>query len=235
MRRALSRYVILGVTTNLRLLRRIVASDEFEQGSSTRRFCPVFRPTCRRSCPRSAIAAAAWAARSRSNRQPTAATGIPDPRNEASGEEAVARHTTGYRTGDTVVFLEEPEGAEIETSDGAIVAVGIGGARLPVRAIAADGTIHVWCDGETWFSVTRPPAARGSRPADEGAWRAPMPGRIVRTGCVRGSGQARRDLLILGAMKMEHEIKAPRDGVVSRLPFAAGSRSMPERCWIDFT
>jgi acetyl/propionyl-CoA carboxylase alpha subunit len=85
MRRALSRYVILGVTTNLRLLRRIVASDEFEQGQLDTAFLSRLPTDLPSKPPPAAIAAAAWAARSRSHRQPTAATGIPDPWNEASG------------------------------------------------------------------------------------------------------------------------------------------------------
>ena len=54
----------------------------------------------------------------------------------------------------------------------------------------------------------------------------PMPGKVVKMSCEVGDtvtkGQA---LLILEAMKMEHVIKAPEDGmIVDRLPFSVGEQ-----------
>ena len=54
----------------------------------------------------------------------------------------------------------------------------------------------------------------------------PMPGKVVKMSCEVGDtvtkGQA---LLILEAMKMEHVIKAPEDGmIVERLPFSVGEQ-----------
>jgi len=150
-------------------------------------------------------------------------------------EEPVTR-AIGHRAGDALVFHEPPEGAEIETHDGEIVAVRIGNRRFPVRAIAVDGTIHVWCDGETYEFTTRPAAARRSRPAEEAELRAPMPGRVLRSMVSEGERVARGAvLLILEAMKMEHEIRAPRDGVVSRLPFRAGDQVDAGAVLVDFT
>ena len=142
----------------------------------------------------------------------------------------------GHRTADAVVFHEPPEGAEIEIRVGEIAAVRIGGRRFPVRAVAVDGTIHVWCDGETYEFTIRPAAARRSRPSDEEELRAPMPGRILRAMVSEGERVARGAvLLILEAMKMEHEIRAPRDGVVSRLPFRAGDQVDAGAVLVDFT
>jgi biotin carboxyl carrier protein len=150
-------------------------------------------------------------------------------------EKPVSR-SIGHRTADTVVFLEPPEGAQIETRDGAIVAVRIGQRRFPVRAVAVDGAIHVWCDGETYEFTTRPAASGRSRPADEEGLRAPMPGRILRAMVKEGERVGRGAvLLILEAMKMEHEIKAPRDGVVARLPFQAGDQVEAGAVLVDFT
>jgi biotin carboxyl carrier protein len=150
-------------------------------------------------------------------------------------EEPVS-HSVGHRSGDSVVFHEPPEGAQIETRDGAIVAVRVGGRRFPVRAIAVDGVIHVWCNGETYEFTTRPAAAVRSRPADEEGLRAPMPGRILRTMVKEGERVGRGAVLvILEAMKMEHEIKAPRDGVVARLPFQAGDQVDAGAVLVDFT
>jgi acetyl/propionyl-CoA carboxylase alpha subunit len=85
MRRALSRYVILGVTTNLRLLRRIVASAEFEDGRLDTAFLSRLPPDGAPDPPPAAVAAAAWAARSPSARLSGAKPGLPDPWKDASG------------------------------------------------------------------------------------------------------------------------------------------------------
>jgi biotin carboxyl carrier protein len=66
----------------------------------------------------------------------------------------------------------------------------------------------------SWI-FTRAPAARAAGAADHGGdLRAPMPGRVrrvARGGRVGGAGQV---VLVLEAMKMEHAIRAPRDGGV---------------------
>jgi 3-methylcrotonyl-CoA carboxylase alpha subunit len=52
---------------------------------------------------------------------------------------------------------------------------------------------------------------------------APMPGRVTVVHVVAGANGRRGDvLMVLEAMKMEHAIAAPADGVVSRVCFAAG-------------
>ena len=78
----------------------------------------------------------------------------------------------------------------------------------------------------------------GGRPKDEGsgaegsgagaggamAITTPMPGKVVQLACAVGDTMEKGDpLLILEAMKMEHVIRAPSDGVVvARLPFGVG-------------
>ena len=62
MRRALSEYVILGVTTNLSLLRRVVASGAFERGETDTGFLDRLTPPESLPPPPEAVAAAAFAA-----------------------------------------------------------------------------------------------------------------------------------------------------------------------------
>jgi acetyl/propionyl-CoA carboxylase alpha subunit len=85
MHRALSQYVILGVTTNLRLLRRIVASGEFEAGRLDTAFLSRLPPDGVHGPPPAAVAAAAWAARSSSSPHFGAKPGPPDPWRDVSG------------------------------------------------------------------------------------------------------------------------------------------------------
>jgi biotin carboxyl carrier protein len=68
-------------------------------------------------------------------------------------------------------------------------------------------------------------AASGSRQSDRGEFilRAPMPGLIVSIPVGEGQKVSKGDvLLILESMKMQNELKAPRDGIVSRLRVEPG-------------
>jgi len=63
-------------------------------------------------------------------------------------------------------------------------------------------------------------------PAGEGPQRivAPMPGKIVRVGVKPGEPvRARQTVVVIEAMKMENELKAGRDGVVSELHAQEGA------------
>ena len=68
------------------------------------------------------------------------------------------------------------------------------------------------------------PAARAdSGQGTSGGLTAPMPGRVVAVHVAKGQAVRRGDaLLVLEAMKMEHTVAAPTDGVVSDIRFAPG-------------
>jgi 3-methylcrotonyl-CoA carboxylase alpha subunit len=85
MRRALARYVILGVTTNLRLLTRIVGSDAFAAGELDTAFLSRLPPDAPREPPPAAVAAAAWAGRAEGAAAAGADSATVDPWKEASG------------------------------------------------------------------------------------------------------------------------------------------------------
>ena len=141
----------------------------------------------------------------------------------------------GWRRGDTVEAIAVPA-AEIVSRDGEIRAAIVGGRRVPVR-VAVDGdAVHVWCAGEVWeFTAAAPRAPRARSGRDEAGLRAPMPGRIVRLFVAEGETVARgAALLILEAMKMEHEIRAPHDGTVLRLPYRVGDRVEAGAALVEF-
>jgi biotin carboxyl carrier protein len=53
---------------------------------------------------------------------------------------------------------------------------------------------------------------------------APMPGKVVRVGVKTGDAvRARQTVVVVEAMKMENELKAARDGVVSELLASPGA------------
>ncbi len=84
------------------------------------------------------------------------------------------------------------------------------------------------CVDSALGSVTLIPLGRfadAGPPVPAGSLLAPMPGTVVRVAVQRGDAvQQGQPLLWLEAMKMEHAIAAPRDGVVTELPVYAGQQ-----------
>ena len=65
----------------------------------------------------------------------------------------------------------------------------------------------------------------GEHKSAEGSLEAPMPGVIVSVTVAGGDAVKAGDtLLVLEAMKMEHQVHAPGDGVVKRILFAPGDQ-----------
>lgn len=74
-------------------------------------------------------------------------------------------------------------------------------------------------DGHRWhLELIDPLAVESADEQQEGLLTAPMPGKVIRVDAVAGQAVARGDLLlIVEAMKMEHRITAPDDGVVDEV------------------
>jgi acetyl-CoA/propionyl-CoA carboxylase biotin carboxyl carrier protein len=102
------------------------------------------------------------------------------------------------------------------------------GDRTCRYACARDGDV-LWLarDGHTWAltEVDRLAAARHEAATGGGPVRSPMPGMVLAVKVAEGervtAGQA---LVIVEAMKMEHTLAAPIDGVVTDLPARAGAQ-----------
>ena len=103
-----------------------------------------------------------------------------------------------------------------------LVALEIDGVVTPVRVARQGANVLVWCGGHVFVLETGAP--RRARAAEhDGDLLAPMPGRVRRTLVAAGDTVSRGQVvIILEAMKMEHAIRAPRDGVVTRLTHAEG-------------
>ena len=95
--------------------------------------------------------------------------------------------------------------------------------RRHAVVLASDGSrVLVFCGGRT-FAFERGEARRARTAEASGDLLAPMPGRIRRALVGEGERVERGQVvLVLEAMKMEHAIRAPRGGVVARLPHAEG-------------
>jgi 3-methylcrotonyl-CoA carboxylase alpha subunit len=100
---------------------------------------------------------------------------------------------------------------------GRLGAIRIGQRVFRIRTARVGERVLVWCEGEA-FEFRRA-AARPTRPREtSGGLAAPMPGRVRMVVAVPGTRVSRGEVvLILEAMKMEHAIRAPRDGTVARI------------------
>jgi acetyl/propionyl-CoA carboxylase alpha subunit len=113
------------------------------------------------------------------------------------------------------------------TGGGELVGLDVAGEIFRVRVARDSNRVFVWCAGQT-FEIhrekPRPARTRSSSASDHGAGLlAPMPGRIRRISVPRGERVSKGDVvLVLEAMKMEHAIRAPRDGVVTLLAHREG-------------
>ena len=96
------------------------------------------------------------------------------------------------------------------------------------RAVRDGRDWHVFIDGEHRRLTLRQGLSEQDDAAAMGALTAPMPGRIVQVMSRAGDAVKKgQPLLILEAMKMEHTITAPADGVIKAIHFAAGEQ-VPE-------
>jgi 3-methylcrotonyl-CoA carboxylase alpha subunit len=102
----------------------------------------------------------------------------------------------------------------------------IDGKRIVATYLRSGLRIDVLTEvGDYRFTLDDPIAQAEVDDGASGSLASPMPGKIVTVLVSKGDvvtrGQA---LLVLEAMKMEHTVKAPADGTIGKLPFAAGDQ-----------
>ena len=126
------------------------------------------------------------------------------------------------------------EAGAIATVDAVVVSAD--GRRLTVRASGRirhydhaqdQDTRWLGRDGESWAVRAAPRSSAGDRPgaaaAAGGTVRSPMPGTVVAVAVTAGDSVVAGDpLVMVEAMKMEHTLTAPTDGVVAEVTVKAG-------------
>ena len=146
---------------------------------------------------------------------------------QASGQDPVEVRTRGRAAGADVVV--GGAGGTMQRAsarcDGGELAVTLDGISRRYTC-AADGAV-VWLgrDGHSWELREQPPldAAQPTDAVADGAVRAPMPGTVSVVDVVEGQQvRAGARLVVLEAMKMEHVLTAPIEGVVRELPARPG-------------
>ena len=104
---------------------------------------------------------------------------------------------------------------EVRELDSVVRELTVDGVRHRIAWVREGERVFLWCDGRS-FVFSRAKAVRAGAGAETGGdLRSPMPGRVRRSFAREGERVGRGQvLLVLEAMKMEHAIRAPRDGVV---------------------
>ncbi len=240
MRDALARTEILGVRTNLAFLERLVAHPAYSAGNTDTGFIEAHRADLLPppgEVPLEALVAAA----ARIHLDERAASPGHSPWDHAGGwrlnQPALRAMEFRRVDGESVSLMAEMG------SDHALVEVA--GRRHRVTLGPGDGErLQVGLDDETYFArVVRhgdllsvsTPAGRHElvlvdpfhyEPADllpDARLTALMPGRVVKLLARAGEQVAKgQSLMILEAMKMEHTLVSPREGVIERVAFAEG-------------
>lgn len=237
--RALAETGVLGVTTNLGFLARVVGDQDFaaaklDTGFIERRKAALLPAAA--AVPDKALAAAALFCLAA---EPVATPGDPWARRDGwrlNGPKAP--QTLVFRHGDAEVSLAataEGDGWALQigerhchaaaafASDGAAVLT-IDGAQSRAVVLDHGAALGVFIAGETWrLERIDPLAPPAGADVHGGRLSAPMPGRVVQLLVAAGDAVRQGEaLIVIEAMKMEHTIAAPRDGTVEAVRYAVG-------------
>ncbi|WP_456823713.1 ATP-binding protein [Cellulomonas sp. P5_E12] len=217
---ALARTTILGVRTNIAYLRQILADADVRAGRLGTGLLGRLTPPTREPDSVSVVAAALWLHGTPGD-GPWRSDGwrLGDPRPTRYEFRDVGEVSV---LGDAVAIGDrEPVSARLVRRGTDTVEVEVDGV-VHSRRIAVDGSV-MWVGADELRVITRverlaeqlATRSRGERAADP-VVRSPMPGIVVSTDVATGdSVVAGQSLLVIEAMKMEHRVVAPSDGIVT--------------------
>ena len=229
---ALSDTAVLGVTTNVEFLRFLLADPDvvagrLDTGLLDRR-TPDFAPVPPRDDDLIAAAAYRWL---RSwPAQPTSPWEVPSGWRIAGRAPTRIRLRSGDRTdhvsltgspGDATATVEDGESRSLQaTLDGELLAVTLDGLRTD-HLVAAEGH-QIWLTAAGRVVLVEEVREAPVRPEDahsgDAELASPMPGAVVAVGVDDGATVTAGTVVVtVEAMKMEHALTAPVDGVVELL------------------
>jgi 3-methylcrotonyl-CoA carboxylase alpha subunit len=247
LRGALADTAVSGVVTNLGFLARVAANSEFAAGEIDTGFIERHRASLlpvRAPAPDTALAAAAFSRLlTREAAADAAAARSGDPfspwaRVDGWRLNGESRQELSFRDGaeERLVAARAKAGDwRLQLGDRTVIAGGerrtdgtlslvLDGVRRHVLVLDHGAETVVFADGGNWRLVEIDPLApsAGEDPA-AGRLTAPMPGRVAQLMVTAGAKVRRGEpLMIIEAMKMEHTVAAPADGVVEAVRFAVG-------------
>jgi geranyl-CoA carboxylase alpha subunit len=237
--RGLEDSVLLGVRHNAKFLADVLAHSEFIDGEATTAFIGKHFPeeNLTRPAPDARMLALAgvlvfereargrpgW--RSSSPTRTKVELKVEDDRHLLFLSAAGAGHYVVEGAGDETIdiaVLEDFDGALRFDCDG----------MIDKAHYADDGeNLHLSLNNvQVSFVEYTPQAAAAAGRPDDGRILAPMAGRIVAVKAAAGADVQKGDILvILEAMKMEHEIKAASDGVIEAISVNEGDQVTPRQ------
>ncbi len=233
--RGLAGTTLLGVPNNRGFLLDVLRHDNFRDGAATTAFIPTHFPDPQRPQPDATARALAavllyrYGAREQIGWRPASPMAVAIDLRSGNMQYPcrVMAAADGYRVelGDEVVelTLSSIQDAWIRFESGGI---------LQGAAFAFDGDdLHLDLAGVSHGFFEFTPALASAKGRDgNGRLTAPMAGRIVAVRARVGDDVVKGQILvILEAMKMEHEIKAPGDGVLGSVLVATGDQVEPKQ------
>ncbi len=233
--RGLAGTTLLGVPNNRGFLLDVLRHDNFRDGAATTAFIPTHFPDPQRPQPDATARALAavllyrHGAREQIGWRPASPMAVAIDLRSGNMQYPcrVMAAADGYRVelGDEVVelTLSSIQDAWIRFESGGI---------LQGAAFAFDGDdLHLDLAGVSHGFFEFTPALASAKGRDgNGRLTAPMAGRIVAVRARVGDDVVKGQILvILEAMKMEHEIKAPGDGVLGSVLVATGDQVEPKQ------
>jgi biotin carboxyl carrier protein len=139
-------------------------------------------------------------------------------------------HAVEYKPGEsTILFDGRPVAVEVQTLRAGVLSLIVEGRawRVVFEDDANEPAVHV--EGQRIpYRVDDPRSLKGRRARARGSdgpktIKASMPGRIVRVLAEKGEAvEAHQGVVVIEAMKMQNELKAPKAGNVAELRVAAG-------------
>ncbi len=237
---ALAQVHIVGLSTNVQFLRHVVQSRSFAEADLDTALIPREQAALFKQEKIGLPAAAAAAVALRLLEEKALETADPFSKRdgwrshgltlrrfefEFHGEPAKAE-LTYLHDGALRLAVGGEEGLLVFSREGEAVTLTFGGQRLTARLYRRGETVHVFArQGATQITVVDMLAHAGEAHGEAGRLTAPMPGKVVsfavKAGDKVSKGQA---LAVMEAMKMEHTIAAPADGVVQELLYAPGDQ-----------
>ncbi len=237
---ALAQTHIVGLATNVQFLRHVVRSPSFAQANLDTALIPREKPCSSGKNPW----ACPWPQRPPWPRPSCKSRRWPWTTHWAAATAGARMASTTRRF--AFEFHGEPARADLACLHDGSLMLSVGGASglleytqagdaLDIRFAGQRRTARVYANGETDHVFTPQGATQilaidllahaGEGQADAGRLTAPMPGKVVsfavKAGDKVSKGQA---LAVMEAMKMEHTIAAPIDGVVAELLYAPGDQ-----------
>ncbi len=249
LRRALDQIEVVGVTTNRDLLAAITVHFDYAAGAFDTTFLDEHRDELVTEAKAPLVESVVLAAIAELDRLSKAGqmTGAPQddpysPWHRRDGwrlfgrgscrlqftdqdEEIVVRATIGEEG----YQLDWPGGAERVTGatvrDG-VVGVEVKGRRIVGRVVRSAQERHVIIGGLIRrFIVGNSDVGHAAAEAGGGKLSAPLPATVVKVHAVLGQKVSRGEaLMVLEAMKMEHVVVAPGDGIIAAIHYASGEQ-----------